>query len=88
MVGIGHRGDREVHAAERRDLARPAGMSISGVRTSYGQDEIREVARVRRPAPEDPVADLAGATFTVLRYRWDGTTRADGARPFYLDSSR
>jgi hypothetical protein len=27
------------------DLARSAGMSISGVRTSYGQDEIREVAR-------------------------------------------
>jgi hypothetical protein len=45
VVGIGHRGDREVHAAERRDLARPAGVSISGVRTSYGQDEIREVAR-------------------------------------------
>jgi hypothetical protein len=38
------------------------------------------------PPPEDPVAELAGATFTVLRYRWDGTTRADGARPFYLDS--
>lgn len=39
-------------------LARPAGMSISGVRTSYGQDEIREVAR-RIGARVRPVHDSA-----------------------------
>jgi AraC-like DNA-binding protein len=39
------------------DLARAAGMSISGVRTAYDDDEVAEVARLtearaaRRPAP-------------------------------------
>jgi AraC-like DNA-binding protein len=38
------------------DLARAAGMSISGIRTAYDEDEIAEVARLtgarpaRRPA--------------------------------------
>jgi AraC-like DNA-binding protein len=39
------------------DLARAAGMSISGIRTAYDDDEVAEVARLtgarptRRPAP-------------------------------------
>ena len=35
------------------DLARAAGMSISGVRTAYNDDEVAEVARLTgaRPAP-------------------------------------
>lgn len=46
------------HPYTLADLARPAGMSISGVRTSYGQDEIREVAR-RIGARVRPVLDGA-----------------------------
>ncbi|GAA5128893.1 hypothetical protein [Pseudonocardia adelaidensis] len=29
-----------------------------------------------------PAAGLVGETFTLLRYRWDGTVRGDGARRF------
>jgi hypothetical protein len=40
-----------------KDLARAAGISVSGVRIAYGEDEIAEAAQVtgdkpRRPAPE------------------------------------
>ncbi len=34
------------------------------------------------PEPEEP----PGETFTLLRYRWDGTERADGARRYRLDT--
>jgi hypothetical protein len=34
------------------------------------------------PEPEVP----PGETFTLLRYRWDGTVRADGARRYRLDT--
>jgi hypothetical protein len=34
------------------------------------------------PVPEVPPRE----TFTLLRYRWDGTVRADGARRFRLDT--
>jgi hypothetical protein len=30
------------------------------------------------PEPDEP----AGETFTLLRYRWDGSVREDGARRF------
>jgi hypothetical protein len=33
------------------------------------------------PESDEP----AGETFTLLRYRWDGSERADGARRFRLD---
>jgi hypothetical protein len=41
------------------DLARAAGMSISGIRTAYDEDEIAEVARLtgtrpRRPSVAEP----------------------------------
>lgn len=35
------------------------------------------------PLPE--FDEQAGDTFTLLRYRWDGSERADGARRFRLD---
>ena len=40
------------------DLARAAGMSISGVRTAYDDDEVAEVARLTgaRPARRPPEA--------------------------------
>jgi hypothetical protein len=39
------------------------------------------------PSPADLVADLlAGSTFTLLPYRWNGTVREDGARRYRLDS--
>ena len=36
------------------DLARAAGMSISGIRTAYDQDEIAEVARLTGTRPRRP----------------------------------
>jgi hypothetical protein len=42
------------------------------------------VIAVPESAPPSP-ADLAEETFTLLRYRWDGTERADGARRFRLE---
>jgi hypothetical protein len=43
------------------------------------------VMALPRPSPADRVADVAaGPTFTLLRYRWDGTAREDGARRFRL----
>ncbi|TWF80984.1 hypothetical protein FHX44_116927 [Pseudonocardia hierapolitana] len=41
---------------------------------------------VDAPSQDDPVADEAArATFTLLRYRWDGTVREDGARRYRLE---
>jgi hypothetical protein len=38
------------------------------------------------PSPADLVAgSLAGSTFTLLNYRWNGTVREDGARQYRLD---
>jgi hypothetical protein len=37
------------------DLARAAGMSISGIRTAYDQDEVTEVARLTGARPRRPV---------------------------------
>jgi hypothetical protein len=37
------------------DLARASGMSISGVRTAYDEDEIAEVARLTGTRPRRPV---------------------------------
>jgi AraC-like DNA-binding protein len=38
------------------DLARVAGMSISGIRTAYDQDEIAEVAKLTGIRPRRPPA--------------------------------
>jgi hypothetical protein len=46
-------------------------------------DPIAASGVVTLPEPGEP----AGETSTVLRYRWDGTTRGDGARRFRLDPS-
>ena len=39
------------------DLARAAGMSISGVRTAYDDDEVAEVARLTGTRPARRLAD-------------------------------
>ncbi len=38
------------------DLAQAAGMSISGIRTAYGDEEIAEVARLTGAKPSRPMA--------------------------------
>ena len=38
------------------DLARAAGMSISGIRTAYDEDEIAEVSRLTGTRPRRPSA--------------------------------
>ncbi len=53
------------------DLARAAGMSISGVRTSYDDDEITEVARLTgaRPGPPPCGSPVTSGPGTLLRLR-------------------
>jgi hypothetical protein len=38
------------------------------------------------PPPDDLISGLAAGSSFTLRYRWDGTVSADGARRFRLDS--
>jgi hypothetical protein len=38
------------------------------------------------PSPAESASDrTAGSTFTLLRYRWDGTARDDGARRYRFE---
>jgi hypothetical protein len=46
-----------------------------------------DLAEFDGQSPDEVAAKLAaGATFTPVRYRWDGTVRADGARCFRMGS--
>jgi len=44
-------------------------------------DPIATSGSMALPESDEPAAE----TFTLLRYRWDGSERADGARRFRLD---
>ena len=49
-------------------------------------DPIATAGVLALPEPGAPApAHLAAATFSQLRYRWDGTVREDGARRFRLE---
>jgi len=86
-------GREYVHPRPYRleDLARAAGMSISGVRTAYGEDEVAEVARLTgaRPRPsriegKTKVIEDAGGGEVLIRSK-DDITAGDGAKHDVLD---
>ncbi|HTR95428.1 MAG TPA: phosphoribosylaminoimidazolesuccinocarboxamide synthase [Trebonia sp.] len=84
-------GREYVHPRPYRleDLARAAGMSISGVRTAYGEDEVAEVARLtgarpRRIEGKTKVIEDVGGGEVLIRGK-DDITAGDGAKHDVLD---